>query len=287
MNMRTYRRRRPRKVVGSLLTHLVLILLVLVINLPILSMIGTAFKPLGEAISTTSLLPRPGHWSLENFVTVLRFSDFPRNLLNSLIVSVSVALICIIIASMSGYAISRFRRLRFFRWYATVLLILQIFPSVLLLLPLFIIFSRLGLTNSLVGLVICYTTLNLAFSIWMMSSFFDTIPLEIEDAGYVDGCTQFQTFYRLVLPVSLPGVATVGIFAFINAWNEYTMASILIKKPDYRTMTLGLQQFVQQFSSDWARLMAASTIAIIPTLVMLLFAQKYLESGMSAGSVKG
>ncbi len=285
--MRKHGRLKLKSAVSALLRHAVLIVLVLSINLPILSMIGTALKPKGEALSTTNLLPAFGHWSLENFSTVLRFSDFPRNLLNSLVVSLSVALICVLIGAMSGYAISRFRRIRFFRWFATLLLILQIFPSVLLLLPLYIIFSRLGLTNSLMGLVICYTTLNLAFSIWMMTSFFDSISTEMEDAGFVDGCTQFQTFYRLVLPVSLPGVATVAIFAFINAWNEYTMASILIKRPDYRTMTLGLQQFVQQFTSDWARLMAASTLAIIPTIVMLLFAQKYLESGMTAGSVKG
>lgn len=280
-------RRNGKALVVSVATHLTLIILVLFINLPILSMVGTAFKSLAEALSTTSLLPAPGHWSFENFDTVLRFSEFPKNLLNTLIVSGSVTIVCITIGSMAGYAISRFHKVRFFRLFATTLLLLQIFPGVLLLLPLFIIFSKLGLTNNLIGLVICYTTMNLAFSIWMMYSFFDTIPVELEEAGLVDGCTQFQTFYRLVLPVSLPGVATIGIFAFINSWNEYTMASILIKKPEFRTMTLGLQQFVQQFSSDWARLMAASTVAIIPTIIGLLFAQKYLEKGMTAGAVKG
>lgn len=267
-------------------THITLIAMIFLINIPILSMMGTAFKSTEEAITTTSLFPAWGHWTLKSFISVFKFTTFPANLLNSGIVACSVTLVCVMIASMAGYAISRFKS-RFFRGYATLLLLLQIFPSVLLILPLFILFSTLGLTNTLYSLIICYTTSNLAFSIWMMSGFFDTIPVEMEEAGMVDGCNQFQTFYRLVLPLSMPGVSTVGIFAFINAWNEYTMASILIKKASLRTMTLGLQQFVQQYTSDWALLMAASTIAMVPTLFGLVFAQKYLVQGMTAGAVKG
>lgn len=270
----------------DILTHLSLIVLIFLINIPILSMVGTAFKTTGEAIASSSLFPAAGHWSVQSFVAVFSATSFPRNLLNSGLVALGVTLVCMLVASMSGYAVSRFHN-RFFRGFATLLLLLQIFPSVLLILPLFIFFSKLGLTNTLWALIICYTTSNLAFSIWMMSSFFDSIPIEMEEAGMVDGCTQFQTYFRLVLPLSMPGVSTVGIFAFINAWNEYTMASILIKKASLRTMTLGLQQFVQEYTSDWALLMAASTIAMVPTLFALVFAQKYLVQGMTAGAVKG
>lgn len=278
--------KRTKERIQNILTHLVLIVLIFLINIPILSMVGTALKPKDEAISTTSLFPAWGHASLENIITVLSRTVFPQNLLNSGIVAITVTIACILVAASAGYAISRFHT-RFFQAFGTLLLLLQIFPSVLLLLPLFILFSNLGITNSLLSLILCYTTMNLAFSTWMMSGFFDTIPVELEEAGMVDGCSQFQAFFRLVVPVSLPGVATVGIFTFINAWNEYTVASIMIKRAELRTMTLGLQQFVQEYTSDWALLMAASTIAMIPTLLGLIFAQKYLVKGMTAGAVKG
>jgi multiple sugar transport system permease protein len=281
------RKNHYRKGLGKdLSTHAALITLIFFINIPILSMIGTALKPTSEAISTISLFPAPGHWSIESFITVLGGTTFSKNLFNSLIVSSAVTMVCVLISALSGYAISRFST-PFFRAFATLLLLLQIFPSVLLLLPLFIIFSRLKLTNTLWSLIICYTTSNLAFSTWMMRSFFDSIPIEMEEAGMVDGCTQFQAWHKLVLPLSMPGVSTVGIFAFINSWNEYTMASIFIKKTSLQTMTLGLQQFVQEYTSDWALLMAASTIAMLPTLFALVFAQKYLVQGMTAGAVKG
>jgi ABC-type glycerol-3-phosphate transport system permease component len=164
---------------------------------------------------------------------------------------------------------------------------LQIFPSVLLLLPLFILFSSLNLNNTLYCLILAYTATNLAFSTWMMSGFFDSVPKELEEAGMVDGCTRFQTYYRIILPTSLPGIATVGIFTFINAWNEYTLASVLVQRKTIQTMTVGLQKFVEEFTTDWAALMAASSLAIIPTLVVLIVAQKYLIQGMTAGAVKG
>ena len=286
MTNRRFFTKRRKDHVKDFLTHIVLIILIFIINIPIFSMVGTALKTEEEAISTTTLFPEWGHWSLENIITVLSRTVFPQNLLNSGIVAVIVTLVCIIVASSAGYAISRFHT-RFFKAFGTLLLLLQIFPTVLLLLPLFILFSNFGITNSLLSLILCYTTMNLAFSTWMMSGFFDTIPTELEEAGMVDGCSQFQAFRRLILPVSLPGVATVGIFTFINAWNEYTIASIMIKKAELRTMTLGLQQFVQEYTSDWALLMAASTIAMIPTLLGLIFAQKYLVKGMTAGAVKG
>jgi ABC-type glycerol-3-phosphate transport system permease component len=164
---------------------------------------------------------------------------------------------------------------------------LQLFPAILLLIPLFVIFTALNLVDTLLGCILAYTTTNLAFSIWMIKGFMDSIPFDLEEAGMIDGCTQFMAFLRIIIPVSMPGISTVGIFTFINSWGEYTLASILLRSDKNITLTLGLQKFVLQFTADWPALMTASTIATIPTILFLAFAQKYLVRGMSAGAVKG
>jgi ABC-type glycerol-3-phosphate transport system permease component len=275
-----------RNKIEDFFTHICLIVFGFFLNLPVISMLGTALKGRNGALRDISLIPFPAKWDFSAFKVVLFYSNFPKNLYNSLCVAILVTSICITIASLTGYAISRFRG-RVFKLYGTLLLILQIFPGVLLLLPLFILFSNMKLNNTLYCLVLAYTATNLAFSTWMMSGFFDSIPKELEEAGMVDGCTRFQTYYRIILPTSLPGIATVGIFTFINSWNEYTLASVLVQKQAMQTMTVGLQVFVQQFTSDWATLIAASSLAVFPTLIILFVAQKYLIQGMTAGAVKG
>jgi ABC-type glycerol-3-phosphate transport system permease component len=156
-----------------------------------------------------------------------------------------------------------------------------------MLIPLFIIFRTMNLIDNHLSAILAYTTANLPFSIWLLKGFFDSIPDDIEQAGMIDGCSRFGTFWRLVLPVSMPGVSTVAIFTFINAWGEFTVASVLLRSDALATMTLGLQKFKLQFSTDWPSLMAASTLCTLPTLCFLVFAQKYLIRGLSAGSVKG
>ena len=265
-------------------SYLVLTLIVLVVNLPFLQMLMTAFKSRLEAISSTDFFPKA--LSLESFAVVLTNSDFLANMLNSLKIALLVTLFCILFAVMAGYAVSRFRG-AVFNAYTTFMLILQLFPGVLMLIPLFIIFRTMGLIDSHWSTILAYTTSNLPFSIWLLKGFFDSIPEDIEQAGMIDGCSRFQSFWRLVLPVSMPGVSTVAIFTFINAWGEFTVASILLRSDQLLTMTVGLQKFKQQFTTDWPSLMAASALCTVPTLCFLVFAQKYLIRGMSAGSVKG
>jgi len=276
----------PKEVIKDILTYLTLIAIILVMGLPIMSMLGTAFKERVVAISSSSLFPGWGEWRIESFRGVIDAGIFLRSLLNSAIVTVTVTFFCIVIASLAGYAISRFRG-KIFSAYAVFLLLLQMFPIMLLLMPLFILYQQFGIINSLWSVIISYTTLNMAFSIWMLRSFFDTIPRELEQAAMVDGCTRFQAWLRVVMPISLPGIGTVAIFTFINAWNEYTLASIFLRRNEVFTATIALQQFVLQFSQDWPLLMAASTIAVTPTVIVLFFAQKLLIQGMTAGAVKG
>lgn len=266
------------------LTYLVIAVLILGVNLPFLSMASTALKERGEALSSLKFFPEKPQFG--NFAYVLGKTTFGRNIMNSAFIALSVTLLCICITVMAGYALSRFKS-RFFSSYGIMLLVLQLFPGVLMLIPLFIIFSSMGLIDTHLALIIAYTTFNLPFSIWMIRGFMSTIPFDIEQAAMIDGSSQFGSFVKIIIPISTPGISTVGIFTFINAWGEYTLASILLRDDALRPLTVGLQKFVLQFTSDWPALMAASTIATVPTLFFLVFAQKYLVKGLSAGAVKG
>lgn len=271
----------------SVIIYVALTACLFVILLPYIAMVGTSIKTKAAATSTYGLFPSTlDDLSIENFQNVLTKTDFLLNIWNSVIVSVTVTVVCIMCASLAGYAISRFRG-KFFKGYAVSLLLLQMFPIMLMLMPLYMIYIDLGLTNTLWSLIISYTTSNLAFAIWMLKGFFDSLPRDLEGAAAVDGCTQFSAFIRIIMPLTLPGVASVSIFTMLNAWNEYTLASVFIRKDAIMTMTLGLQNFVSQNGADWASLMAAATLATIPTLLFVLFAQRYLIEGMTAGAVKG
>lgn len=262
-----------------------LVVTAFILNIPTLSMFGTALKSRSTALMDTRLFAPPGEWSLDSLQYVFA-ANFGQNILNSVYVSIGVTLSCIVVAALAGYSLSRYKG-KAFGIYGICMLILQMFPIMLLLIPLFKIFTGLGLVDSLLSIYFSYLTINLPFSIWMLRGFFDTIPFELEEAAQIDGCSQFGAFVRTVIPLSMPGISTVAIFTFINCWNEYTLASIFLRDNRLFTLTLGLQKFVQQYTSDWSALAAASAIATIPTLVFLLVAQKYLIQGMTAGAVKG
>lgn len=275
-----------KKIINTVI-YIVFAALLFLLLLPLISMFGTAIKTHNAALMTTSLFPEKwADLSLENFGYVMIKMKFGKNLLNSAIVSIVVTLACIFCAAPAGYAISRFKG-PYFKAYSILLLLLQMFPIMLMLMPQYLIFTKLHITNSLLSIIISYTTSNLAFSIWLLKGFYDSIPLELEQAAMVDGCTKFHAFLRVVFPLTLPGIATVSVFTMLNAWNEYTVASVFIKKDAIMTMTLGLQKFVQQNGADWPSLMAAACIATVPAIVFVIFSQKYLIEGMTAGAVKG
>lgn len=276
--------KKGKKIFKNAWVYLVIIIVVYIINIPFMSMVGTSLKTKAAAMSTTSLLPKV--WTLENYVYVFKGTTFAVNLLNSFYVSILVTLSCIFIAAMAGYALSRFRG-KFFSGYSVFMLLLQMFPGVLLLIPLFIIYNQLNIINTPMSVILSYLAINLPFSIWMLKGFFDTISFSLEESAMIDGCSQFRTFWKIVMPISAPGLCSVAIFTFITSWNEYMLASIFLRSDSVQTLTVGLQKFVQQYTSDWAALMAASTISTIPTIIFLLVAQKYLIEGLTAGAVKG
>jgi multiple sugar transport system permease protein len=228
----------------------------------------------------------PSRSVFDHFDFVIRHSDFPLFFRNSMIVSLSTAVIVTILASLGGYAMSRFSfRGKF--WIVGLMLLTQMFPLVMLIAPIFKILSPLGLTNSLSGLILVYVAFNVPFATFLMQSFFDGIPKDLEEAAMIDGATRFMAFRQIILPLTLPGMAATLGFVFTAAWSELLFALMLISGVDASTFPVGLLSFVSKFSVDFGQMMAAGVLALIPACLFFFFIQRYLVQGLTAGAVKG
>jgi len=228
----------------------------------------------------------PSRTVFDHFDFVIRHSDFPLFFRNSMIVSLSTAVIVTILSSLGGYAMSRFSfRGKF--WIVGLMLLTQMFPLVMLIAPIFKILSPLGLTNSLSGLVLVYVAFNVPFATFLMQSFFDGIPKDLEEAAMIDGATRFTAFRQIILPLTLPGMAATLGFVFTAAWSELLFALMLISGVDASTFPVGLLSFVSKFSVDFGQMMAAGVLALIPACLFFFFIQRYLVQGLTAGAVKG
>ncbi|MCF3640271.1 carbohydrate ABC transporter permease [Rhizobium sp. TRM95111] len=228
----------------------------------------------------------PSRATWEHYEFVIAHSAFPTFFRNSLIVAGSTAIVVTIVASLSGYALSRFS-FRAKYWIVALMLITQMFPLVMLVAPIFKMLSPLGLTNSLTGLVIVYSAFNVPFATFLMQSFFDGIPKDLEEAAMIDGATQLIAFRQIILPLTLPGIAATLGFVFTAAWSELLFALMLISGNDAATFPVGLLTFVSKFSVDFGQMMAAGILALIPACLFFLLIQRYLVQGLTAGAVKG
>lgn len=228
----------------------------------------------------------PSALTLENFRSVLFQTDFLAYFGNSLIVSLGTAAATTLIAAGAGYAFSRFvfagKRI-----IIAVMLITQMFPLLMIIAPIYKMVAGLGMLNSLTSLIVVYTAFNIPFATFLMQSFFDGIPKDLEEAAMMDGCTRFQALRKVIFPLTLPGLgATLG-FVFTAAWSELLFALMLISKNEAMTFPVGLLTFVSKFSVDWGQMMAAGVLALVPSCLFFIFIQRYLVQGLTSGAVKG
>ena len=291
--------RRNKEELPHSLLHAILLVATLVTVYPILWVLTIALSgkqslaiadlPATPAVSDRlrAVIPWPESISLANFRSLFADQPFTRWLINSAIVAAATTLLGIFLAATAGYAFSRFR-FPARRVGLMSFLVSQMFPGVLTLIPLYIIVVKwLGLGSTRTGLVLVYTTTAIPFCVWMLKGYFDTIPISLEEAGRIDGLTPFGTFWRIVIPLSLPGLAVTFFYSFITAWNEVAFANVLLVTDKSYTLPVGLQTYVFEFSQNWEKLTAAAVIVTLPAVIVFLVAQRYLVSGLTRGGVKG
>ncbi|WP_437520900.1 carbohydrate ABC transporter permease [Sorangium sp. So ce726] len=249
----------------------------------------SSIKP-DDELFTTPVRYWPGRATLDNYRLVLANGEFQTALLNSVIVAVSVTAVSLAVGSLAAYALGRFR----FRGRSLVLYVvlgMTIFPQIAVLGALFQMINFFKLYNQLPALILTYLIFTLPFTVWVLTGFMKAIPREIEEAAYVDGATHWQVFTRVMLPLSVPGMATTGILAFIAAWNEFLFALSFTQTPDKRTVTYAIQAFSTTSSGlyeiPWGQTMAASIVVTVPLVVLTLVFQRRILAGLTAGAVKG
>lgn len=223
--------------------------------------------------------------TMENYVRLFTKVDFAENILDSLVVAVFTAMVGLAITVPASYSFSRFG-FRGRNFLLMQFLVINMFPIMLLIVPLFIIMRNLKLMDTPFALIIAYSTFTIPFSVWMMTSFFNAIPKELDDAGKIDGCSQLGVLFRVILPIALPGILSTGIYIFITAWNEFIYAAILTNR-QVRTIPVALQNMIGEYQIEWGLLTAGGVVSALPVIVLFFFIQRQLIHGMTSGAVKG
>ena len=277
--------RKTKNAIGTTIRVLVLVFFFLLVVLPIYWIVITSFKTSGEILDLNNITFFPKDFTLENYTGLFEQFHYGVLLKNSLLVSVASALVVTVFSMLGGYSLARYK----FRGKQTVVLfflITQMIPGILVIIPLYIIFSKLGMINTHIGLFIYYVTVNLPFCVITMRSFFERIPITLEEAAKVDGCTKMQSLFKIVFPIMFPRIVSVFVFGFIGAWNELIAGSIFISTPEMWTIPVGLKTLIGKYNVEWGLLMAGGVMALIPTALMFAVMQNFIVEGMTAGAVK-
>jgi len=260
--------------------------LVIGIVFPVFWMVSSAFKPSEELFSRPATL-LPVHPTLANFLRVIEETHFLSYFYNSVIVSSVSTLVALVVSTFGAHAMVSFN-IRGKGWIGNAILLAYLLPSTAILIPLYVIIAHLGLTNTLTGLIVSYTSIILPFSLWMMRAFFAGIPRELESAALIDGASRLGAFFDVVLPQAIPGIIATGVFSFIMCWNEYLYALVMINDDERRTLPVGvIASLVTGQSIEWGMVMAAATMMTLPLLLIFLFLQRFVVQGFGAGALKG
>src|SRR5215207_7062708 len=278
------RNRRATQMAGSVASHAILLILVVFALAPLLEALSTSFKTKREINTGNTLIPQ--NPTTSQFEYVLGQTDFATWMRNSLQIAIATTLFALVIGSLGGYAMSRWR-FRGRTLYGNTLLMVQMFPGVMLGIPLFLVLDNYGLIDTMWALLVTYLTFALAFSVWMLKGYFDGIPREIEEAALIDGANRLQVLWQILLRIAAPGITTVAVFTFLLGWNEFFFAYIFLVSPDKYTLSLGLYTFINQFTTEWGNIMAAGVLTTLPALIFFFVLQRALTRGLIAGAMKG
>lgn len=272
---------------NRVISAIVVVIVLALILWPFFYIFVSSFKPLKEIMSRVSFFPKDP--TIRNYSTLLfartPIRDFIRILSNTLLVSTITAAFSIVISSLSGYSIARSRKLKS-GLVSRLLLFIYVFPTIIILVPIYKLFTLIGLWDSYVGLIVVYVALVSPFCTWLLVSFFDSIPRELEESSQIDGAGSFTTFMRIVLPLTLPGIVTVGAYSFITAWGEYMFALVVISSNQKKTAALGLATFTAEQYIEWGPLLAGSILIIVPVFLLFLPVAKIFIKGFMTGAVK-
>jgi arabinogalactan oligomer/maltooligosaccharide transport system permease protein len=273
------------KIVKTVLTYVLLICITGVTIYPIVQIFGISLRP-ADQLYSTSLRIIPENASFDAYRKVLFEKDFFTWLRNSAVVALVVSILGVSLASTAGYAFSRFR-FKGKKAGLVAILLTQMFPATMLLLPLYVLMKNLGLVDTLLGIIIAYTATALPFCIWTMKGYYETIPRDLEEAAVIDGTTPFGAFLRVTLPLSAPALVITALFSFMAGWSEFIVARVIINRQALYTLPLGLESLSSTFQTEWANYAAGSIIVCIPVVVLFLLLSRFLISGLTLGGVKG
>ena len=277
-------RTKSKKLLAGIGTYITLGLFSVVVLLPILWMLSTSFKIESETII---IPPRwiPETFTIEAYQRLWEEYPFLTYFKNSIIIVLGSVIVSVAFACLAGYGVTRFK-FKGKKGFTTFLLVTQMFPSIMLLIPYYKVLDTYGLNDSLLGMTLVYISFTIPFCTWMMIGFFKTIPTSLDEAAIIDGCSRWKVFLKVILPLTLPGIASSAIYAFITVWNEYMFAQTLLISPELKTLPLGIAELNGFYKILWNDMMAASVIASIPLVILFVFMQKYFVSGLTAGAVK-
>lgn len=269
----------------SVAWHLLMILVVVVVLYPVAQIVGISLRP-GNALYSTDLSLIPKGATLHSYHVMLFERPFWLWLRNSLVVALITSILGVSLASTSAYALSRFRVKGKGIWLFSILMT-QMFPATMLLLPLYLLMRHVGLVNTLYGVILAYTATALPFCIWTMKGYYDTIPRSLEEAALIDGMNEFQAFLRITLPLSAPALVITALFSFMAGWSEFIVARALIVNQGLYTLPLGLESLASTYQTEWANYAAGSLLVAIPVVLLFLALSRFLVGGLTLGGTKG
>ena len=270
---------------ARLVVNLVLIIACAVTIFPVARIISVSLRP-GDRLLSTSLAIIPPDATLESYRVVLFEKEFFLWVWNSLLITLTTAFIGLSLAATSAYAFSRWK----FPGRKPALMFLlatQMIPAGMMMIPLYILAAKLGLINTYRGLILAYSVSTVPFSIWILKGYYDSIPLSLEEAAMIDGAGRMYTFWRIVLPITIPALAIAFLFNFMQAWKDFLLARIMLQREEMLTWPLGLRRLQTQFQTLWGQYSAASVMLAIPVVALFLYSSKWLVAGLTLGSVKG